>query len=205
MLSDPLFEYLSMRPSRSLIAALCMAITLPTVAVRAADEEEKTSMLLFDFSDKDSTEWAVVNDGVMGGRSEGFVEIETGRLRFSGTLVTRGGGFTSIRSPRVLDLSAFQGLELRVRGSGRTFEVELKDDQRYGWREVSRRAPFETSENWRNVRVPFDALRPTVFGQPVAAEAFDPSAVRGVGLFILDGIDGPFWLEVERIEAYSDR
>ena len=140
----------------------------------------------------------------MGGRSKGYVRVEAGVLRFDGTLVTRGGGFTSVRTAHEVDLSAFDGLEMRVRGNGRRFEVELNDGTRYGWREVSRRAPFATSEDWRTVRVPFDAFEATVFGEPVSVGPLDPSAVRRVGFYILDGIDGDFWLEVDRVTAYSD-
>ena len=52
------------------------------------------------------------------------------------------------------------------------------------------------------MRVPFAVLQTSVFGQPVRAEPLDPSAVREVGLYILDGQDGPFRLEVDVIRAY---
>ncbi|MEM6327676.1 MAG: CIA30 family protein, partial [Bacteroidota bacterium] len=96
------------------------------------------------------------------------------------------------------------GVELRVRGGGRTFEVEVDDGTRRGWRSVSRRAAFPTSSDWQVVRVPFSALRTSVFGQPVRARDVDPSAVRSFGLYILDGQDGPFDLEVDWIRAYAE-
>jgi hypothetical protein len=79
---------------------------------------------LFDFEGSDPGSWQVVNDGVMGGRSRGYVELEAGVLRFTGELVTRGGGFASVRNEGRLDLEGYDGLELRVRGGGRTFEVD---------------------------------------------------------------------------------
>ena len=48
----------------------------------------------------------VLNDGVMGGRSESSVAPDPEGLRFRGTINTRGGGFASVppsprtRSPR---------------------------------------------------------------------------------------------------------
>jgi hypothetical protein len=160
------------------------------------------SITLFDFDSDDRPEWRVINDGVMGGRSKGYVEVEDGTLQFTGTLVTQGGGFTSIRAARTADLEGYDGLELRVRGGGRTFEVEVDDGTRYRGRRVSRRAPFETAEEWAWVRVPFSALRTTVFGEPVSVPPVDLAEVRGFGLYILDGIDGPFRLEVDAIRAY---
>ena len=40
---------------------------------------------LFAFERADEAVWDVVNDGVMGGRSAGFVAVEQGSLRFTGT------------------------------------------------------------------------------------------------------------------------
>lgn len=159
-------------------------------------------MILFDFDRADEADWRVVNDGVMGGRSKGYVEIGDGVLRFTGTLVTQGGGFTSVRADRSVDLGAFEGVELRVRGGGRTFEVEVDDGTRRGGRTVSRRAPFETGADWAWVRVPFSDLRTTIFGEPVSASPIDPTQVESIGLYILDGIDGPFRLEVDTLRAY---
>jgi len=171
---------------------------------QAAAEEGGDAMELFDFTDTAERDWTIVNDGVMGGRSQGYVSIADGVLRFEGELVTQGGGFTSVRTNRTFDLSGYDGLALRVRGIGRRFEVEVFDGARYGWRTVSRRAAFPTSEQWQTVRVPFSALRATVFGRPVSVDPVDLSSIERIGFYILDGIDGPFWLEVDRIRAYSD-
>lgn len=160
-------------------------------------------VILFTFDRADEAEWDVVNDGVMGGRSQGFVTVEDGTLRFTGTLVTQGGGFTSVRAGRSIDLTDQLGLELRVRGSGRRFEVELDDGVRTYGRTVSRRAPFPTSAEWTVVRVPFSAFRSSIFGQAVNAPPIDLARIRGVGLYMLDGQDGPFRLEVDYIRTYG--
>jgi NADH dehydrogenase [ubiquinone] 1 alpha subcomplex assembly factor 1 len=158
---------------------------------------------LFTFDRTDEAAWDVVNDGVMGGRSAGFVAIEQGTLRFTGTLVTQGGGFTSVRARRAVDLTGEIGVELRVRGSGRQFEVELDDGERAYGRTVSRRAPFATSAEWTVVRVPFSALRSTIFGRAVNAPPLDVARIRALGLYIADGQDGPFRLEVDYVRSYG--
>jgi NADH dehydrogenase [ubiquinone] 1 alpha subcomplex assembly factor 1 len=158
---------------------------------------------LFEFDGGPDDAWEVVNDGVMGGRSAGFVAVQDGTLRFTGTLVTQGGGFTSVRARRVLDLTGMAGVELRVRGSGRVFEIELDDGWRAYGRTVSRRAPFPTTAEWTVVRVPFDALRSSIFGQRVNAPPIDPARLRGVGIYIADGRDGAFRLDVDYVRAYA--
>ena len=161
------------------------------------------SVTLFTFDRTDEAEWDVVNDGVMGGRSAGFVAVEQGALRFTGMLVTQGGGFTSVRARRAVDLTGQLGIEMRVRGSGRQFEVELDDGVRAYGRTVSRRAPFATSAEWTVVRVPFSALRSTIFGRAVNAPVIDVARIRGMGLYMADGQDGPFRLDVDYVRSYG--
>jgi len=190
------------RATRRLLPSLLLVLGVggwstpisPTVPVAAT---------LFDFAGADEASWDVVNDGVMGGRSAGYVAVEAGTLRFTGTLVTQGGGFTSVRARRALDLTGHVGLELRGRGSGRQFEVEVDDGLRSYGRSVSRRAAFPSSTEWTLIRVPFATLRSTIFGQAVNAAPIDLARTRGVGLYMADDQDGPFRLEVDYIRAYG--
>ena len=184
----------------SLIALLLL---LSSVVLTQSQPAADSSYMLFDFESEENGTWQIVNDGVMGGRSKGFVSLEDGALRFTGTTVTRGGGFTSVRTRLNHDLSGFDGLELRIRGGGRSFEVELNDGTRFRGRSVSRRAGFNTSEEWTVVRVPFDSFRSSIFGQRVSAGPMDVSNVLGFGLYIADGKDGPFNLEVDKVSLYK--
>ena len=72
-------------------------------------------------ADPTSGTWLTVNDDVMGGRSLGGGEIRGGRLVFSGTLNTAGGGFVSVRAgDKRWDLGGYAGIAARVRGAART-------------------------------------------------------------------------------------
>lgn len=191
------------QPTFSVIVSLCLALW-GSVSHGQDEEGDNRIIPLFDFEGGATSNWTIVNDGVMGGKSKGYREIANGVMRFDGTLVTRGGGFTSVRTAHAVDLSGFDGLEMRVRGNGRSFEVEVNDGQRYGWRNVSRRIPFDTNEQWRIVRAPFSDVRSTVFGEPVEVPPIDLEKVEQIGFYILDGIDGPFWLEVDSVRAYRE-
>ena len=151
--------------------------------------------------------WFVVNDGVMGGRSAGQAVIEGSTLRFTGTVVTAGGGFTSIRLG--LDEGALAGtrsLRVRLRPDARTYGLTLEDDQTINGRRISHGAdlpvPAEVDDDgFVVVEVTHGALEPTVFGQLVVAEPFRPDAASEIGIIIADGVDGPFALDVDWIEA----
>ena len=56
------------------------------------------------------TEWKITNDGVMGGLSEGFYQIDDLTMKFYGTLsLENRGGFSSLAgSGEIIDLTGFE-------------------------------------------------------------------------------------------------
>lgn len=148
--------------------------------------------------------WLVVNDGVMGGRSEGGFRLGESALVFSGVTNTNGGGFSSIRSePRLLDLGGYAGVRLRVRGDGRTYTFRLTTADTRGPRRPSYWADFETRKHtWEEIDVPFRDFRPRRRGRWLDGPRLNPGAVDSLGLMIYDGRDGAFRLEVDWIRAY---
>lgn len=155
--------------------------------------------------------WRVVNDDVMGGRSEGRVDAAGDRLVFAGTTNTDGGGFSSARCPLDApgleappDLGAFDGLAVRVRGDGRGYELDVRTGERVGRMTVAYRAPLGAPAGaWHVARVPFGAFRASARGRALD-RALDPAALCAVGFFLYDGADGPFRLEVDWIAAFRD-
>ncbi|WP_405243390.1 CIA30 family protein [Lentisalinibacter salinarum] len=149
--------------------------------------------------------WYVVNDNVMGGRSEGGFELQPGELRFSGSTNTRGGGFSSIRTgPLQLDLSRYDAIRLRVRGDGRRYTWRLTTDARHYGRPVAYWADFDTvAGDWHTVDVPFSRFVPRFRGTELAGPPLDMSAIAGMGLMIYDKHDGPFELQLATIHAVA--
>lgn len=151
--------------------------------------------------------WFVVDDGVMGGRSKGTADIADSVLRFSGTLVTDDGGFTSVRCRVDGDqMAGTSRLSMRVRADERIYGVTLKDDTRVGQRSVSHRARLDTTgpvdaDGWMVTTLRYTELEPTVFGRSVDAPSFRASAARQIGIIIADDTDGDFSLEVDWIDV----
>lgn len=161
--------------------------------------------MLFKFDKpSDACEWEAVNDRVMGGVSNGRVEItRDGMLRFFGSVsLENNGGFASVRSlPNERDLSGYDGILIRVKGDGYRYAINLRTD--FEVRAGSYRRRFETRAGvWQRVFLPYSEFQLTSFGQNVE-EAPQPNTrrIRSVGFLISDKQAGPFELQVDWICA----
>jgi len=160
---------------------------------------------LFAFASPDAAAaWQTVNDGVMGGVSDGLFRItERQTLQFYGTLsLENNGGFASVRSrPRALGLQTGDTLVARVRGDGREYQLNLYVSGRV--MAFSYRAPVKTrSGEWIEVAVPLDRFEATSFGRVLrGAGPVDPRSVTSIGFLLAEKTPGPFALEVAWIKV----
>ena len=162
--------------------------------------------MLTDFTSNSSDlGWFVLNDNVMGGRSEGAFEQDQGELSFSGRTNTNGGGFSSIRTkPMQLDLSNHAGIKLHVKGDGRRYTWRLTTTARWRGTQISYWADFETRNGtWSTVRIPLSNFIPKYRGNQLDGPALDAGQITGMGLMIYDNQDGPFELRLASVHAYS--
>jgi NADH dehydrogenase [ubiquinone] 1 alpha subcomplex assembly factor 1 len=189
-----------------------LLMTLPGSPPDASEPEplnkkSAEALMLTDFSaDSPDLDWYVQNDNVMGGRSEGGFETkEQGELVFAGSTNTNGGGFSSIRTqPFQLDLSKYNGIQLRVKGDGRRYTWQLQTTARYRGFPVSYWADFETVDGeWSTVNIPFATFYPQFRGFKLDGPELDPSEMTELGLYIYDKLDGRFELRLDSVEAYS--
>jgi NADH dehydrogenase [ubiquinone] 1 alpha subcomplex assembly factor 1 len=180
-------------------------MTLPVMPLDASDSQPKRQMLLTDFTMSSSgVAWYVVNDNVMGGRSEGDFEQRPGELSFLGRTNTNGGGFSSIRTrPLQLDLSDYAGIRLYVKGDGRAYTWRLSTAASWRGRSVGYWANFETRKGtWSTVNIPFAKFIPRVRGNQLDGPALDLELITGMGLMNYDKQDGPFELHRASVHAY---
>jgi NADH dehydrogenase [ubiquinone] 1 alpha subcomplex assembly factor 1 len=161
--------------------------------------------VLFDFTGTDAAkEWQTVNDGVMGGVSEGKFKItEKKTLEFFGTLsMENNGGFASVRTKaKKLGLEKGDTLVARIRGDGREYTLNLYVNKPLV--AFSYRAAVQTKKDeWIEVEVPLDKFGATSFGRVVKdVGAVPPEEVNALGFMLGDKKAGPFKLEVEWIKA----
>jgi len=190
---------------RSFLASALLAGLFAVTAPGPSGSQPAGERLLTDFSeDAPDLGWYVVNDGVMGGRSEGGFEIVDGELLFTGKTNTRGGGFSSIRTgPLELDLGDYQGIRVKVLGDGRRYTWRLATPATWRGTTIGYWAEFDTENGeWLVVDVPFRDFVPQVRGQRLDGPPLDLSRITGMGLMIYDGRDGAFELRLDEVHAY---
>lgn len=183
-----------------------LLIVLPGPPLEASDPDLRSELMLTNFtSDSPDLGWYVQNDNVMGGRSEGGFERGKDELIFAGSTNTNGGGFSSIRTqPFKLDLSKYDGIQLRVKGDGRRYTWQLQTNALYRGYRVSYWADFETADDeWSTVNIPFSDFYPQFRGFKLDGPELDHGQITELGLYIYDKKDGPFELHIDSIQGYS--
>ncbi|WP_108444236.1 CIA30 family protein [Halomonas denitrificans] len=171
------------------------------------------------FRDADEAgRWHAVNDGVMGGVSQGRLQAEGDLGVFTGRLsLEHGGGFASIRrapvdeareqtpgGPRSASLERAlgqaRGVRLRVRGDGRPYQLRLRSERLVEG--AAYRARFATTGEWQTIDLPWDAFEAVFRGRRLEdAPPLAPDAIRQLGFLIADRREGPFRLEIATLEA----
>ena len=186
-------------PVAQLFAGFLLAGSVATAAPETVAE--------FTPKEAKSLGWRIVNDGVMGGLSKGQLNVsDDGILTFKGNLSLRNnGGFSSLRTERLkLDLGDADGVKLRVKGDGRTYQMRFNTDARFRGMEVSFKADFDTRKGeWTEVNIPFSDFVGSFRGMTLRNEKFDPSKISRVGMLLADKKEGSFELLVDWVRPYG--
>ncbi|MEO0773745.1 MAG: CIA30 family protein [Pseudomonadota bacterium] len=140
-------------------------------------------MMIEDFSDGKAPDWRYVSDRVMGGVSDGEMQMITqGDSTFSrltGTVSTaNNGGFIQFRRPLEVPFGAeTSALKLRVRGNGERYYIHLRPkSSNRPWHYFA--ASFEAGEDWQEITLPWDSFT----AQGGLRAEFDPTEVTSIGV-----------------------
>ena len=158
-------------------------------------------MRLVDFADPgESSRWRAIDDVIMGGRSSSAMLAGDGFGIFAGEVVLDGGGFASVRrADDPVDVSSCDAIELRIRGDGRRYKLNLRTSDSFEG--VVYQAAFATEPGrWLVAKLALTEFVPRHRGRP-AAGSLDPARLCSLGLLVSDRQEGPFRLEIASIVA----
>ena len=129
--------------------------------------KNESVLLTYDKSNFDLI-WKVLDDVVMGGKSESSAKVKEDKdgnyVSFSGLTNTQGGGFCSIRTKNfkpAFDLSDYGGLTFRVRSAKNfKYKFNLRDEE--DWDAVAWQCEFEVpgGNKWTEIKLPFKKFEP---------------------------------------------
>jgi hypothetical protein len=170
--------------------------------------------IIYDFADPSSDlseTWGAIDDVVMGGVSQSKIRLADNKAIFTGVVSTdNNGGFASVRTRNFtppMDLSDYQGIELRVIGDGKRYKFIIRCEGQ--WDGVGYCYSFDTIYDYpTTVRIPFKDLIPVFRAKTVQeASQLDSAKIYSMQLmlskFEYDGELNPrfeagsFKLEVE--------
>jgi len=155
---------------------------------------------LFDFTkESDLSNWYIVDDVVMGGRSDGYFEInEKGHGLFHGEVsLENNGGFSSVRYRfEQQKIDAFQVCKIRLKGDGKAYQFRAKTDK---YDRHSYVYHFETSGEWEVISIPLNEMYPSFRGMQLDMPNFPSSELEEVAFLIANKKAESFKLEVDWI------
>lgn len=181
---------------------------LSFLATLAGFADADPTMTLHFTNQENEPSWVSINDGVMGGLSEGKPEVKGGVLIFSGKIsLKNNGGFSSIRTRGGLwDMSQCEGIHLRIKGDGRRYQLRLATDALYRRSPVSYGAEFPTEKGkWTEVLIPFSALKPTWRGRQLDGPIFNSAKVTEIGILLGDKKAGSFRVEIDWLKSIESK
>lgn len=193
-----------MKSFMSLLVLILIPVAFGTREHGAIVGATATDTVVVDFAASSAESWRVVNDGVMGGRSQSDIrDSGRGTAIFSGVVsLENNGGFASVRKTlESIDLSGSTALAVRVLGDGQRYLLRLRTNDRFDG--LAYQATFDTApDEWQVFVIPFSEFLPTFRGRTILdAGPLDSSSIRQISFMIADKQEGPFSLEIAWVRA----
>lgn len=159
-----------------------------------------STQLLFDFSKESKlSSWRIVDDVVMGGRSNGSFKInEAGNGLFYGDIsLKNNGGFSSLRySFDKLSISDFTKIVLRIKGDGKQYQFRIKDDNDNFYSYIKQ---FKTSGSWETIEISLNEMYPAFRGRKLDIQNFNSNTLAQIAFLIGNKKEESFQLEIDKI------
>lgn len=156
---------------------------------------------IFDFtSTSNVTNWRVVDDGVMGGKSQGnFAVNEAGHGVFSGEIsLENNGGFSSVRYTfKEVVVTEYSKVCIRLKGDGKTYQFRIKQNSGQAYSYIF---PFETSGNWETIEIKLNEMYPSFRGRKLELPNFSEETIEEVVFLIGNKKEEQFKLLLDTIE-----
>lgn len=166
---------------------------------------DRNRILITDFNNLASAQWEVVDDVVMGGRSDGhFQLLESGHALFSGNLsLENNGGFSSVKNRHRVNIEGAESIRLKIKGDGNRYSFRFRTGSNGETHRYVYESRFDTTPGeWEIILLDLSEFEAVFRGRPVTdAPPPDLASIHEYGFLISDKQEGEFRLEIGSVEA----
>ncbi|WP_299886321.1 CIA30 family protein [uncultured Lacinutrix sp.] len=161
------------------------------------------SISIFDFTTGcNISNWSIVDDVVMGGRSNGSFKLSPeGHGVFSGKVsLENNGGFSSVRHRfKTLDVSNYTKIVITLKGDGKPYQFRIKANQEDYYSYITY---IKTNNEWQTITVKLKDLYPTFRGRKLDIPNFDKKTIEELAFLIGNKKAETFMLTIDKIELH---
>lgn len=157
-------------------------------------------LTVFDFSaESDLSSWRIVDDVVMGGRSDSNLQInDAGHGWFHGHVsLDNYGGFASARYK--LDPIKVRGAtvgKLRIKADGKDYQFRTKESHRDRYSYIY---TFQTTGEWETVEIPLAEMYPSFRGRRLDRSNYPAQYLAECAILIANKKNETFEMEIDKI------
>lgn len=156
--------------------------------------------MLYDFnSNSTKTDWQIVDDVVMGGRSDGGFSInEAGHGIFQGKVsLENNGGFSSLRHSLNAKVGNRTKVKLTLKGDGKAYQFRIKSSYNDRHSYISE---FQTTGEWQEIEISLSSMYPAFRGRKLEIPNFNSDQISELAFLIGNKKPETFRLEISKIE-----
>jgi NADH dehydrogenase [ubiquinone] 1 alpha subcomplex assembly factor 1 len=157
--------------------------------------------LIYDFNKNASPrDWRIIDDGVMGGLSQGKFSIDpNGNGVFAGTVsLENNGGFSSVRYQfDKIKVTKDSKVRIRLKGDGKEYQFRIKDKTSSYYSYIT---TFKTSGNWESIEIKLSDLYPSFRGRTLDLPNFKSDSFEEIVFLIGNKKNESFQLLLDKIE-----
>lgn len=157
-------------------------------------------MVLFDFGKNSNlTNWRVVDDVVMGGRSDGNFEMnQEGHAVFHGEVsLENNGGFSSVRYRfSQKEVEGYDKVMIKLKGDGKRYQFRMKSDK---YDRHSYIYHFQTTGEWETVSIPLKEMTPSFRGRKLNMPNYPGKVLEEITFLIANKNAETFRLEIDHL------
>ncbi len=143
------------------------------------------SSLIFDFNQQsDMGTWSILDDVVMGGRSDGSMALnDEGHAVYEGSVSTENnGGFSSVRHRLDKFLTEPNSVvKVRLKGDGKDYQLRVKHKSSDYYSYIK---SFSTTGDWQEISIPLKEMYPSFRGRRLNYPNFDKEYIEEIVFLI---------------------